>query len=155
DVALTGYRTYRLPEGDAYAPFKSGGEPIALWELLTDDDAGATPLDDPPGFLTDKAVLLFLERDDENLSDCSPNQCDDKGSEVTLALRRLLVGRADAQRIVEAMEDGADEAFRLGLPDLRLRGYDVPNTRPVASRDVLEAFQAAVSRGALVTALGD
>jgi hypothetical protein len=156
DVALTGYREYTLPEGDAYAPFMDGERQLPIWELFPDGEPNVTHLDSPADFLSDKSVLLFVERNNENLSDCSPSNCDDKGSEVTITVRRLLVNTSDVDQISAALADvGSAEAARLDLPELRLRRYDTPGTDPVTTRDVLEAFQVAVKKDSLVTKLGE
>src|SRR5262245_44461400 len=80
DLELSAYRRYTLPKSDAYAPFLDGAQQLPLWEMFPDGEPDVTSLDDPAGFLSDKSVLLFLERDREDLTDCSPNNCDDKGS---------------------------------------------------------------------------
>ncbi len=153
DVTLTRRRTYKLPAGDAYAPFMKGDAQIPLWELFADGEPDTTPLAGPAGFLDDKAVLLFLEQDDENLADCSPNNCDDKGSEVTVTVRRLLVSVADLALIEAGLESGSTDAARLALPDLHLRRYDVPRTNLVSTRDVLQAFRDTVRKDRLVSRL--
>jgi len=155
DVALTSYRAYELPPSDAYAAFQVDGEQLPLWELLPDGSPGATPLDSPADFLKDKAVLLFLEQNREDLSDCSPNNCDDKGAEVTVTLRRLLVDTAGLQRITEDLGAEGEAAARLALPDLRMHRFDVPATGPVTTRALLTAFQDMVKKDALPTALHD
>ncbi len=152
DVTLTGYREFKLPEGDRYDPFKLGSGQLPLWELFPEGAPNVTKLYSPANFLEDKSVLLFLENNKEDLSDCSPNNCDDKGKEVTVTLRRLLVSSADVAQISEKLRAEADDSARLELPDLRLHRYDAPRTGPVTTRDVLEAFQAVVQKDHLVTA---
>ena len=53
-------------------------------------------------FLADKIVLLFLEANLESLKNCDVNDCSDKGSEMNLTLRRLLVTRTDADKMRQA-----------------------------------------------------
>ncbi len=96
DLTLVSYRDYNLPSDLDYPPFKdkSARKQTAVssvgdcfrrasrrrhrWEL-------------PSNFLNDKAVLLFYELKKEGLRNCSPNDCNDKGSEVTATVRRLLI----------------------------------------------------------------
>ena len=122
-----------------------------MWELFPasgPDDV--TALGTPEHFLDDKAVLLFLELKKEPLRNCSPNNCDDKGAEVTSTTRRLLVKVEDLKKILD-LANKLDTRLtssdlesvllaRLNLPNLRLPRYDAPNTTPVTSNDVLAAF---------------
>ena len=153
-VTLISRRPYTLPPEYGYGPFLApGGGPetqIALWELLeqapANGPAGTESLTDVrPEELARQAVLLFLELRKDGLRNCSPNACDDLGSEVTATLRRLLISVDDLQAILDAVPDAGRVAAgelgaRLRLPDLRMPRVDVPNTTPVTSEDVLRAF---------------
>lgn len=164
DVTLTAYRPYTLPTDIDYPTFKSDGAPFALWELFEDGVPNTTPLGNPPGFLDDKAVLLFLELKKDGLRTCSPNNCDDKGSQVTATVRRLLIARSDLDSIIAAangLGSGLSEgdlvaamSARLNLPDLRLRRFDVLNSNPVSSGDVYTAFLDMIRQGDLASATG-
>jgi hypothetical protein len=164
DVTLTAYRPYTLPTDIDYPEFKNAGSPFALWELFGDGVPNTTPLGTPSGFLDDKAVLLLLELKKEGLRTCSPNNCDDKGSQVTATVRRLLIARSDLDSIIAAangLGSGLSEgdlaaalSARLNLPDLRLRRFDVLNSNPVSSDDVYTAFLDMVRQGDLASATG-
>jgi hypothetical protein len=68
NVALVSYRDYKAPDNVTYSPFKDK----TLWELLPASEPGpSTALSS--AFLSDKAVLLFLELKKEGLRNCSPN----------------------------------------------------------------------------------
>ncbi|MBE2206689.1 MAG: hypothetical protein IAE84_03835 [Saprospiraceae bacterium] len=148
DVTLTAYRDYTIPTEVDYPPFKTGSTQYPLWELFPAGTPSTTPLN--AAFLADKAVLLFLELKKDGLRNCSPNDCNDKGAEMTVTVRRLLIARSDLDSIIAAANGlntnltTADlEAVltaRLNLPDLRLPRYDVPNTGPVTSNQVWRAF---------------
>jgi len=163
EVALVEYKTYVLPdEVTEYLPFKyEKPDPndntktirlqYELYELLEKDEPGSTKLKDAPAnFLEDMAVLLFLELEKEGLRNCSPNNCDDKGSEVTATVRRLLVKTTDLTKIIAAANHlgtaltPADLASvllaRLQLPDIRLPRFNVPNTDPATTEDVYAGF---------------
>lgn len=169
DVALVAYREYRLPNDLEYPLFRdNSATPVAqypLWELFPADEPNTTALGTPAVFLQDKAVLLFLELKKEGLRNCSPNNCDDKGAQVTARVRRLLIGIEDLKKIIaEANQLGTDltstdlEAAltdRLHLPDLRMPRYDVPNTGPVTTQQVLAAFHAVFHTGQLALHLGN
>jgi hypothetical protein len=151
DEALKSYREYPTTELD-YPAFKDGAAPYSLWEMFPAGEPNTTPLGSPPDFLNDKAVLLFLELKKEGLRNCSPNDCRDKGSEVTATVRRLLIKTDDLKKIIDAANALAveqkftvvEEALRerLVLPDLRLPRYNAPNTGPATSNEVLAAFLA-------------
>ena len=172
DVDLIAVRPYTLPADYGYPPFVDAtAQPPArypLWELLDDEDeTGAVPLTDPLLGLAQKAVVLFLELRRDGQRTCSPNNCDDRGTQVTATLRRLLVEVSDLDKIVAAAPTsstylGADLTERLALPDLRMPRFDVPNTGPVSTAQVLQAFQEtfradklAAATAAALTALYD
>ncbi|MES2730974.1 MAG: hypothetical protein V4714_04470 [Bacteroidota bacterium] len=157
DVALVSYRAgYQVPNEIDYPPFKDKSThpavPYPLWELFPAGVPNTTALETPSNFLADKVVLLFLELKKEGLRNCSPNNCDDKGAEVQATVRRLLIKRDDLGKIIaeaNKLEKGLTLAdletsllARLNLPDLRLPRYDVPNTNPTTSKEVLAAFLA-------------
>lgn len=161
DLTLAHARPYKLPLDYGYQPFvESGAAPAKqydLWELLADDDEpGAQPLATNGLVLEDKAVVLFLELRKNQLRNCSPNNCDDRGAEVTATLRRLLIDVADLDKINAAASVfaptylGADLTGRLRLPDLRMPRFDVPNSGPVGPDQVLYAFQDTFRREKLV-----
>lgn len=167
DVTFTATRPYVLPDDIDYPPFEDAAtqQPYALWELFPDGTPNTTPLGATTGFLADKAMLLFLELKKRGLRNCSPNNCDDKGSEVTATVRPLLIAKADLDRIIAAAEalgsgltsSDLDTALtaRLALPDLQMLRFDVTNTVPVTSNDVYAAFLALFRTGKAAKQLGE
>jgi hypothetical protein len=152
DLTLAHVRTYTLPTEYGYPPFVDPGTNPAkqfdLWELFADDDEpGAQPLATSGLLLEDKAVVLFLDLSKDRLRNCSPNNCDDRGAEVTATVRVLLVDVTDLDKVIAAAAKlapislGADLTERLRLPDIRMPRVDVPNTGPVTPQAVLRAFQ--------------
>ncbi len=93
NLELVAYRSYQLPNDIDYPALKNSvsGTQFPLWELFPAGEPETTPLGNPSGFLDDKAVLLFLELKKTALRNCSPNNCDDKGSAVTATVRPLLI----------------------------------------------------------------
>lgn len=166
DVVLTAYREYLMPLEVDYPPFKSApAVQYPLWELFPAGTPSTTPLNSPANFLGDKALLLFLELKKEGLRNCSPNDCNDKGSEITATVRRLLIRTSDLEQIISKAYDlnsGATAAdiegmlmARLNLPDIRLPRYDVPNTSPVTSNQVYASFLEVFRRDNLATNTGN
>jgi hypothetical protein len=171
DVALVSYRTYTPPTDPQYPPFmKDSTSTYDLWELFPAGEPNTTTLDTPADFLADKAVLLFLELKKEGLRNCSLSNCDDRGAQITVTLRRLLVGLADLKEIMvkgNALQGNLTFADleatlleRLNLPELHLPRIDVPNTGPATSQQIYAAFlavfqseQLATNTGAALTAL--
>src|SRR3954464_14556094 len=107
DLTLAHVRSYKLPDEYGYPPFVEPGskppEQFDLWELFADDDEpGAQPLATSGLVLEDKAVLLFLELRKDGLRNCSPNNCDDRGAQITAAVRRLLIDVADLDKVIAA-----------------------------------------------------
>lgn len=167
DVDQVSYREYVLPQEPDYLSLRdqsSGGKQFDLWELFPAGEPDTIPLGTPTGFLSDKAVLLFLELKKEGLRNCSPNNCDDKGAKITATVRRLLIKVEDLAKVIAATNQlegnltlaDLDSALsaRLNLPDVRLPRYDVPSKSPVTSRDVLAAFHAAFHVGKLALQTG-
>lgn len=67
-----------------------------LWELFENENEPETKLfKDSDLSLDGMAVLLFLELKKEGLRTCSPDNCDDKGSEITPTVRRFLIKSND------------------------------------------------------------
>jgi hypothetical protein len=156
-VDLVKYKLYNLPpSGYDYLPFHDQTVPskpqFILWEMLTasESDTDTTLLENSPTFLDDKAVLLFLELKKDDLKNCSPNSCDDKGIEIGVRVRRLLIKKTDLSKILAATNSldtdltpadiEAALSARFNLADLRMPRYDVPNTSPTTSDNVLNAF---------------
>ena len=149
---LVAYRAgYRLPDALDDPTFKdAGGQQYPLWELFPAGEPDTVGLGSSAGFLDDKVLLLYLELKQQGLRNCSPNNCDDKGSEVVATVRRLLIRREHLDAVIAAAGKlsaglGSRELVdrqlaQLGLPDLRLPRFVFPNANSVASSDVLLAF---------------
>ncbi|MGZ4118693.1 MAG: hypothetical protein ACXVPY_14495, partial [Bacteroidia bacterium] len=108
DCVVRRYRPYTLPKGATYIPFQDPDttvQDVTLWELLT-DDAPTLPsdviqfLNVPTNFVNDKVVLLFLEILDVDLNSCLAKSCDAVGIERTFNLRKLLINKADLDKVI-------------------------------------------------------
>jgi len=169
DLDLVSYQKYTLPLDIDYPQFKYESAGISvqfpLWELFPKGEPNTVLLGNINNFLDDKVVILFLELKNEGLRNCSPNNCDDKGNEVTATVKPLLIEKGNLEKIIaKANKLGTEYTAtdlesvllaRLNLPDLRLPRYNVPNTAPVSSNDVLAAFHAVFQKNKLATNTGD
>ncbi len=146
------YREYLVPNNLAYPAFIN---PVTktqylLWELFPVGEPNTIPLGNTAKFLEDKAVLLFLELKKQNLRNCSPNNCDDKGSEVTVSVKPLLIELVNLDSIIAAekksgsgLTSGELEAAlqeQLNLPDIHLPRFIVPNIGTAMSSDIFKAY---------------
>ncbi|MBC6993256.1 carboxypeptidase-like regulatory domain-containing protein [Neolewinella lacunae] len=168
DEALEFFRPYSPPEDIDYTFFDlpDGEGTYPMWELTTDrnDDPDARALS--RNFLTganqvagegdEKVLLLLIECRVVDNRNCTPNNCDDKGRTVETAIRPVLIRRGDLEEIRRVLAAGnagvaayyslfQDRAARLGLATLRPPRFNVPNTNPVTTRQVLETYRATLS----------
>lgn len=146
---------YTVPKEDGYELFADGN--FTFWELLDtghDDYANGTPLTSP--FLADKVVLLFVELREDNLKNCSPGSCDDKGKKVDITIRKLLIAESDLLKLNQKIADNLeaveaqgdffpDLTARLDLPDLRLPGLDVPASNMADAQTIFAAYRKILS----------
>jgi hypothetical protein len=160
DAELASFRAYTVPvsereEADeeaepeeAYPFLFANGTQRPLWELLPEghEPASGEPQPTPlsGAFVADKAVLLFVERRLEPLKSCDINDCSDKGAQLDHTVRTLLVGKQDAEAILELERQIADrpvdrhEHPRHGLSELRIEKLDVAVARVADFPGLLE-----------------
>ncbi len=158
DMQLVSYRAYTIPNKTDYPEFKE----YPLWELFQAVEKNSVILgEDPeyPRFLDDKAVLLFLELKKQSLRNCSPKNCDDKGSSVTVSIKPLLIKRGDLELIIKSA-NGLDSKLtssdiesllleKLHLPDICLPRFDVPNSSLATSNNMYLSFLKVFNTGQL------
>jgi hypothetical protein len=149
---LTRRQVYKVPERLLYPPLYDAGEKknkYDLWELLPSGDGTALT----EQFWRDKVVLVFVELREENLKNCSPYSCDDRGSVVEITYRYLLIRQTDADQLkkellaVGGTQTAADlvkiQQARAQLPEIRLKRFDVPRKSPAifTTAELIEAFR--------------
>ena len=159
DVDLVSYRTYNKPDDVPYPLFDG----VDLLEMFPVGEPNTTLFSaEPADFLDDKVVMLFLELKKDGLRNCSPTNCDDRGSEVQVTVRRLLVRKTDAkikflidgtiikQTPVPDLADLEDKMLAdLKLVDIRLPRYSVPAGTLSSSNTVLAAYVAVFRNNSL------
>ncbi len=111
-----------------------------LWELKQEAEAEGTTLLNSSFLSTgEKIVLIFVELLEENNKNCDPNSCDDKGVNVTVNFRPLLVEKAN----VAALLNGAGAVANpwLNLPEISIKRFDVTATPMYECVNIFNAYK--------------
>jgi hypothetical protein len=131
-----------------YDKFVHNGPPKSnkfnIWQLRpasVDPDAE----DLTPEFLDGKIVLIFVELLEVGNKNCDPNSCDDKGKHYEVNLLPMVVDDTNAASLITSMGSTITADTFTGLPEIRMRRFDVPNTNPVTSEDIFEAYQSVLN----------
>lgn len=134
---------------DPFVKISDKTQKFPLWELKeTSETTGTSDLNSIPGGLADKVVMLFVELLETNNKNCDPNSCDDKGINVDVTFRPLLVRKTDALNLINSGGvSGVTGASFNGLKDLVMPRWDVPNTNPVTSDDIIKAYRKILTPG--------
>lgn len=144
-TTFTSYRTYKLPASlNALTPYNSFSDPVYQLIKAADVQAGDSTISTNATTLANYVVILFLEADAEALKNCTTNDCDDKGVEVTNTVRALLVSKKD-MAVFPSFGTGDPGVVKQDLPDLVLRRYNIPHKDLTSQDAVLKAFQAIVT----------
>ena len=166
DFVADRFRTYTVPKEDGYSPFLAvQDEAKPFLELLDkghDNYDIGTPL--TAAILVGKIVVLFVETREENLKNCSPASCDDKGKKVTVTCRKLLIEPTVLVKLREVLQQAVnlakaqgdffpDLTARLNLPDLRLPRLDFNLELDVTANELFEAYATILSKN-VFTAIG-
>lgn len=142
--AYSQYKKYKVDTARVYDKFYkldgSGNKvPMNVWELKQPAvDPDLQPID--PAFLKDKVILLFVELKEEDNKNCDPNSCDDKGINVTVSFLPMAVTIEDAKLLMGTTAGSFGLNTYTSLPELRMKRWDVPNTSPVYSQDIFQAY---------------
>lgn len=165
DVNLVSYKTYTLPQHVEYSHFKDSDAPYApldLLELLPAGEPGTMAL--TTSVLANKVVLLFLELRKDSLRNCSVNNCDDKGAEVSATVRRLLISKSQLDAVIDRLHKlnaslasttdlESNLLARLNLADLVLPRVDVVSTELKSANQIIQAFRSALNTSGLINQL--
>ncbi|KAA3438749.1 carboxypeptidase-like regulatory domain-containing protein [Rufibacter hautae] len=155
EAVLKRYQPYELPEQLDYPPFYTSAVPrqqFPLWELLP--SGGSHNLS--ATFLRDKVVLVLVELQEENLKNCSPYSCDDRGSVIEVTYRYLLLEKSNADLLKQTEQAHGPSLEQLQnlhqaqalLPEFKLKRFDVPVQNPAifTTHEVLEGFRAILTK---------
>ncbi len=137
DTAYDRFRPYDMT-APVYRPFYRGsaadGTPtdmMAMAELVPvgESDVLARPLSELPAELADPAVLMLAETVINDPDLCSGDDCDNLGRDALHRQRLLLIGRKDAQALLDRQPLAPASERAAALPALAMQ-------RPVLARDI-------------------
>lgn len=157
-------KDYTVPSEIEYLTFYDKPNKVnrfQMWELIEGIPSGATTLTSQ--FLTGngneddrKVILIFIELLYSNNHNCSPNSCDDKGANVKITFRPLLMRKADATILLnEAKAFDAGSVFvpnaSVLLPDMKIKRFNVPQTSLTFAQDIIDAYRNILTRSFIET----
>lgn len=129
-ASYTHLKQYKDAASPVYEKFsKEDSTQVDLWELLTKTEADAEDeaVELNEDFLTDKAVILYLQKENVDLTACTGDDCDEKGIRVEFCVKKLLISVNDLTRITRsslglATSESLEERVRgrFSLPDISI-----------------------------------
>ena len=132
---------------DEYEPFKSIGaikEVLEESEVIVDSNATRLRREDLQG----KAVVLYLEISDTEVAKCVVNDCDERGKKREFRVRKLLIAREDAEKLVQ---DGWQNPCSIRHSVMELPEVDIPRFLPARVKDTgafVEGYRAVILKAA-------
>lgn len=143
------YKSYNALKEHVYDRFATGDpakQVFQLDELIVKSSVeGATLID--KNFLQDKIVLLFVELLRKDAKNCDPDSCDDKGVNVTVTFRPLVVSTKEDISGLLTGAYGINGFFGNQcneLPVVPLPRFDVPATKIASTADIIAAYQSLI-----------
>jgi PKD repeat protein len=151
DAVLTQYVSYTLPANPLYQPFVNEvtGLQYELFRMLTDDEAKAIEGSKKSisSGLKDKVVVLFLEANEKDLKNCDTQDCNEKGRQMELTVRPLLIASKDLDAIKQKQQklsgdDGMYNSYtnRFKLDEIPFKRFDVKATPLADAFDIYDAY---------------
>ncbi|MEO6455348.1 MAG: PKD domain-containing protein, partial [Ginsengibacter sp.] len=150
NMTFTAFKSFDPLKDDYYEKFVNENvnpktSKFTLWELRPDISDGGNNLADIFSGLDNYIVMLFVELLKEQNKNCDPNSCDDKGINVTLTIRPLLVAKnSPPVPLINTLIGSTGNPLSFSpfytLPDIRMPRYDVPNTFPIQTEQVLQGY---------------
>ncbi|WP_132056068.1 PKD domain-containing protein [Pseudocnuella soli] len=121
-----------------------------LYELKENtSETGSSSLAAIPGGLAPYVVLLFVELLHNQSKNCDPNSCDDKGINITISIRPLLVAKNLPPPYTDSLKgitgNPATLHSNLRLPCIKMPRYNVPATGLITSENVLNVYTGILS----------
>ena len=132
---------------DEYEPFKTTGaikEVLEESEVVVDSNAPRLRREDLRG----KALVLYLEISDTEVAKCVVNDCDERGKKREFRVRKLLVAREDAEKLVQ---DGWQNPCSIRHSIIELPAVEIPRFLPSKVEDrgaFVEGYRAVILEAA-------
>ncbi|HEU6456333.1 MAG TPA: hypothetical protein VN201_12800 [Roseateles sp.] len=98
-----------------YKPFYDGSKMMTLFELVKEgeSDVRKQAMNTLPGNLADYAVIFYMESYEQDHDLCSGTDCDNLGLSAVNTPRLLLVGKADALKLLKSLTTASAAAAQL------------------------------------------
>lgn len=141
EATFQNYKSYDAAIDLPYPLFNgTDDKKLALDELKRDaSEDGITALS--AEYLKDKLVLLHVELLRLNAKNCDPESCDDKGGNIKLTIRPLLINQKDAIKLsANANGEAGFQQPWVKLPQLKMPRHHLPAGAILSGGDVLEGF---------------
>lgn len=147
-TTFTQYNDYNALKPLYYEKFVDGVSKTQRYKLAqlfeTAVVEGAAPLS--KDYLKDKVVLLYVELLEDQAKNCDPGSCDDKGKNIDITFRPLLISINDAAKLKTAGADYGDSGTTYKtLPKLKMPRYNVPATLLQSTTQVLDVYRKILS----------
>jgi hypothetical protein len=144
ETTYTFYKPYNAVQDLLYGLFVDGSRnqlyPLnELKEAGTEENTVALSTLD----LSTKVVLIFVEILEDAAKNCNPDSCDDKGVNVTVSFKPLLIEQADADKLGNG--SGAGNIY-LNLAELKIKKVDVPATTLSTASTIFQAYLTVISQ---------
>lgn len=128
-----------------YAPFIDGVTGKQKFPLYLLHNNGAAEIKKPltTTFLSNKAVIIFVELLKVDNKNCDPDSCDDKGCTIEVTHRPLLVDLENIDELIFGAPNDAPflhEPSCVEWPEIKMPKYNVPATLILSSPSVLKNF---------------
>jgi hypothetical protein len=155
DLTYTAFKPYDAIQETYYEKFvqvemEPKRQKFDLYELKENtSETGSSGLAAIPGGLNQYAVLLFVELLHNQSKNCDPNSCDDKGINITISIRPMLVAKNLPPPFTDTLKGVTGNPTTLNtnlrLPEIKLPRYNVPATGLVSSENVLNVYPGILS----------
>ncbi len=144
ETTFTQYKTYDAVKEKFYERFVDIQPDNKSKQLFTLDELVEPSVTDKTtalsaSYLANKVVLLYVEILEENAKNCNPNSCDDKGKEVTITFRPLLIAKTDIEKLNHPIEN-IPAAYET-LPTLKMHRFNVIATQIRSSAQLLDEYR--------------
>lgn len=151
ETTYTSYKAFDAVQDRLYDKFvdSTRTQRFTINELKqTAVEEGTTALSST--FLQNKVVLLFVEILEENSKNCNPNSCDDKGVNVTVSFRPLMIDKANVTSLLDGTSVVTDTYQQ--LDELKMRRFDVTASSLADTAAIFEAYQSVLNSSFLTQA---